>query len=371
MSKKVWVIDAGATPPPRQAATPSVQPRRARRRNAIGERSSRPALAVLPVPPSTAPAPSAGSVAWLTAGAYAIGPLAILLTPDRRRPERVAAAILALGACAILVKAPSLLQEWVRVGSVALAPWLLVATVSTLIAFTCWARAVHLIGRNRVWIEDRIPGWLRAPLAVGTLGLVVPGLGWWLVGRHRRAALALWAVGPLLLSAFLLAHATTLWDGGRLVGGAASDLIEHVFLGAAVVAVAATAIWIGQALDAARHARRRRSGPARGVEHALVGLLAAALVFTTIFDTAILARELDRRADRMQVAGMRCLPLYLTQLAMRFDPWEPSYALDVIALHEARGEHGAANRVREAARGRWTPLADALRAIETPRSSGS
>jgi hypothetical protein len=164
-----------------------------------------------------------------------------------------------------------------------------------------------------------------------------------------------------------LAHATTLWDGGRLVGGAASDLIEHVFLGAAALAVAGTAIWIGQALDAARLARRRRSGPARGVEHALVGLLAAALVFTTMFDTAILARELDRRADRMQAAGMRCLPLYLTQLAMRFDPWDPSYAVDAIALHEARGEHEAATRLREASRARWTPLADALRAIETPR----
>jgi hypothetical protein len=223
------------------------------------------------------------------------------------------------------------------------AAWLAVVPAAFLALFTVWSRSVAAAAR----LAPEAPSRLRTPVAVGVLGLLVPGLGHLVLGRAGRAARAFWLLGPLAAAAATVVNGRWLWHRNLAAESPAlsGPALEVVLIAAGIALPLGIALWISAALDGARRAvpaRIRSGGDAAGV-----ALLAAVLLFVVGFRPTPTARCLDGAASRLQGAGFALTPLALSELAARLDPGEPRYLARAVQLDEALGREAAAAEKRE------------------------
>ncbi len=296
--------------------------------------------------------------------AYILGPLAILATPQGRQSKFWVS--VAVGS---VIVSTIILWQWKAIlsrfedGGSAIFIWVLVMCLATLAGFTTWARAIILLGRLKVTLLLRLPMWIRRPWTTGLLGLIVPGLGLLIAGRPRRAACALWMVGTLLPSTFILSKSAWLWKWNQGSGFEAiqSDTIEFIFLGIGVIAFLGALTWIVQALDGVRLARSRatKQGRSRG-DWSAIALLTAIVVFSVMFKPLFVAKVLDRVAVARHQDGFQIIPLYMARAAMHLDPSQPEYMMHVAEFYDDLGRHHTARIMREDLYKRWKPCVDML-----------
>jgi hypothetical protein len=296
---------------------------------------------------------------------YLLGPLAIFTTRVGRR-SRLWAALAGVSAVLVL----SLVFGWSHILSkfgekgFVILPLMLVTSISMLVGFTVWARAVYLLGRHRPLLARNLPEPLRKPGLIGMLGFLVPGLGLLVTGHHRRASCAVWLSGLLALSLFVLTRAAWLWSWNRGAGSEAiqGTTLEHLFLGMGIAGLIGALVWIVQALDGGRLAERRfvqKRRPSGG--GAAFALLAALVLFAFLFQPASVAETLDRFAVSAGYEGFRVLPLHAELAAMRLDPSRPAFAVKAAELYEDIGRHEDAQILRGDLAKRLRPCIGALR----------
>ena len=241
---------------------------------------------------------------------------------------------------------------------------MILASVSILLGFTVWSRAVYLLGGNRALFAQNLPDPLKRPGLVGSLGFIVPGLGLLVTGHHRRAAFTVWLTGLFALSIFVLSRAAWLWSWNR---GAGSDAfqgatLERLFFVMGIVCIFGALVWIIQALDGARLAERRfvrDAGPSANAT--AFALLASLVAFLLVFEPASVADTLDNFAVSAGYDGFRLLPLHAELAAMRLDPSKPVFAIKAAELYDGLGKHESARAIREEMLERWKPCMGELR----------
>ncbi|UCF06078.1 MAG: hypothetical protein JSV33_03340 [bacterium] len=231
----------------------------------------------------------------------------------------------------------------------AILPWFLIACLAIIAAFTTWAHAILLIGRQERSIMRRLPKWIRRPWIAGSLGLLVPGFGLFIAGRSRRAVCALWSAGALLMSVIVLSNGTLLWSWHHKHGydAISGHSIEFVFLALCAIGFLGGIGWIVQALDGARLSGPGFSKPWQSrSERFAVALLVMIAAFFVMFDTGYVAETLDRFAVSKRQDGFQIIPLYMTRGAMHIDPSRPEYVLHVIELYDEMGRPSKAETMR-------------------------
>jgi len=271
--------------------------------------------------------------------AYLLGPVSSAVW-IRGRGRYVWNALGAVSAVTMLVflLRPEAVSRGLSSEASGVAAWLLVIPLAILTLFTVWSRSVAAAAR-RVPVA---PAALRSPVAVGLLGLLVPGLGHLLLGRAGRAARAFWLLGPLSVAAVIVANWRWLWFRNLAAEAPAlsGPALEGILVGAGVALPLTLALWLSAAFDGARRAvpaRVRGGGDAAGA-----ALLAAVLLFAVGFRPMAAARCLDATASRLQATGFAATPLALAELAARLDPAEPRYLARAVELDEALGHDAAA-----------------------------
>ncbi len=234
-----------------------------------------------------------------------------------------------------------------------------VLSVVVLLFFSAWSRAVLLAGRDIYADPHRLPQWIYTPVAIGLVGLMVPGSGLLLAGHMKRAAAALWASLLVAVSTLLLMSAPGVWNRYQQLhgDGASNTVLEAFFLLAVAAGLFGLISWVVQALDGFRVAIAwgNQKAPARRRDWVAAALLAsmAALVITA--SPSDLARNLDDLVVSSQEAGLRVIPLGLGQAAMRLDSSRPVYAMHVAGLYQDLGRHQAATDLMRELRLRWLP----------------
>jgi hypothetical protein len=238
---------------------------------------------------------------------YFLGPLAVLAT--RQSSENKIWITIAAASAVLSVAA---LWMWRSIfsgpatGSFVDGVWIFMGCLAILTALTTWSNAVLLLGRERKSALDRLPHWIRRPFAAGLLGLIAPGLGLYVTGHNKRAAIALWISGLAVLSALVLSHAVWLWRWNRATGAVAiaPHTLEYVFLTMAAAVLFGVLTWIVQALDGTRLAGARSARQVRDRGDMLAGLLLAAIfVFAFNFEPALVARTFDEFAVAAYAEG--------------------------------------------------------------------
>ena len=365
MGNKVWFIRPDEADEPRAEAGKSAAPAQGSRPTpeAAPVSGNRSAPDGAPAPRGKAPADSKrdkekGSPS-LTVLAYMLGPLAILATRDGRRSKfwiSVAAISIALLGF-IIWRASAILSPGPRPG-VDFFIWFLIACIATLAGFAAWARGVFLLGRDRGWHMRRLPQPVRHPGTAGILGLIIPGYGLFIAGHPRRAVCALVMACAASVSALSLWHAPALWRWNQAAGSLAmpSDALERMFLAMGAIAALGAMAWIVQWLDGVRLAGYR-TGSDEGTpgNWAAVALLAALVAFFAMFHPTNLAETIDRFAVSTRLDGLRVIPLYASETAMRLDPSEPRYAVHAIEINDDLGRVDAARAMRRNLEERWKP----------------
>jgi hypothetical protein len=248
-------------------------------------------------------------------------------------------------------------------GAVPLLPCIVALSVVTLVGVQAWSRAVFLAGRDVRFVPERLPDFMRHPVAVGLTGALLPGAGYLVAGHPRRAGATVWMVGPMLLSALTLWQAEWLWNINRSSGaqGLALTGMEVVFLASAAVLLVCGLFWSTSVFDAARltssRAGQRASARADWLGFAVV---LAAIAFFATLAPANLARNLDRLAFSMLHEEYRMIPLGMEQAAMRLDPSRPRYVMRAAELHDLLDETAEAQVLRQQLRTRWHEYAELL-----------
>lgn len=290
---------------------------------------------------------------------YLLGPLSILTTREGRTSKLWVA--LALGSVAVTL---SFLLGWSNILSklgekgYVILPLMLVTSISILIGFTVWARAIHTIGRHRALLPQNLPDPLRRPGLIGMLGFLFPGMGLLVTGHHRRASFTVWLTGLLALSLFVLSRAAWLWSWNKGAGSEAlqGKTLEYLFIVMGIVAAFGVLVWIVQALDGARLAERRFVQNRRtSGGTAAFALLASILLFVLVFEPASVADTLDNLAVSAQQEGYRLLPLHAELAAMQLDPSRPAFTVEAAELYDRLGEHESARALRDDLFDRWRP----------------
>jgi hypothetical protein len=286
--------------------------------------------------------------ALLLALTWACGPAALLLTAEGRRHR----GWLALGIAATLSAALLVLVPYARfvtwTGQSTPLAWGSLALLATSGGFSAWSRAVLLAG-GRLPPAHRLPRLLRSRIAVGALGLLAPGCGLLAGGSRWRAALWLWALWPAALGLLVLRAGAGMWQhlAATVPDRAASDLLEHVLLLAAVGVTLGAIAWLVQALEGARRvAPVPALGRGRGDWFA-VALGLSCLGLAVGGSPGRAARQLGDAAVVLRAEGLSVIPLWLAQAADRLDPARAEYAVLAIALHEQRGDADGAAALRE------------------------
>lgn len=226
----------------------------------------------------------------------------------------------------------------------------------TLMAFTAWARALHLSGWRT---QQRAPlGGFRHPSIVAGLSLLLPGLGLFISGHPRRGALALWFLGPLVAAVVILGHAPWLWHLNQSLGTERipRSALELVFIASALVALVAAFSWLVQALDGARFVSQLTGGVSHGQPVALA-LLVTILVFHLAFNPVRVAQVLDRFAIAFRLEGLRVVPLVMELGATKLDPSQPLYTHRAAELYDRLGRRTRALQLREDLDARWNAYA--------------
>lgn len=286
--------------------------------------------------------------ALLIALTWLCGPLAVLLTPAGRRRHGLAAlGVMAAVAALVILVVPY--GGFVPVtGSASPLVWSALALLAALGGFTAWAHAVFLASASLPPLH-RLPRLLRSRTAVAVLGLLAPGAGMLASGGRQRAGIWLWLLWPAALGLAMFRNATAMWQhlAVTLTDSAAADLLEFsLLLSAGAVSVGAL-VWLVQALEGAR---RLAPVPAlsrgRGDWFAVaLGLSCAALAVGG--NPGHVARQLGDAALVLRAEGMTIIPLQLSLAADRLDPSCAEYAVQAIALHEARGDRARAGALRD------------------------
>jgi hypothetical protein len=306
------------------------------------------------------PPPSRLHFAALLLLTYALGPLALLLTPRGRRGG-VGAALAAVAGLSWAL----LIWQWRDVltrmlsGGAAAGIWMALVGLAILTGCGTWSRAVLCTGQELVLQAQRLPRWLRRSRVIGAVGLLVPGLGLLIAGRRRRAAAVLGLMGPFLCAVLILLRAGRIWAERSFpyLHHVPPLSLELVFLGAAAMVAVGTVIWLGQALEGFR-LTAVASGRRRGrSDRTAAALLMALLAFGFLFDPTAVAQRLDQESRRLAGAGYQLIPLTLLLSANRLDPAQPVYLLRVSQLYAALGRPQTAARIREELASRWRPCA--------------
>lgn len=290
---------------------------------------------------------------------YFLGPLAIAAT----RQGRKSSVWLVIAVAATAVSAIAL---WMW-GSVFSRPatgefidgaWIFVGCLAIIAAFTVWSHAVALIGHQRSTALRRLPGWIKRPWIAGPLGLLLPGLGLFITGHARRAALALWISGAALISTLVLLHAQWIWSWNEASGAVAfaPHTLEYLFLALGVVVLFGVFTWIVQVLDGARLAGSRNTRQARVRGDVIaVALLASILIFAVSFEPGLISQTLDDFAVAAYSEGFKVIPLHAVRSAAVLDPSKPIYVLHAASIYEDLGRSGEARALRLELWDRWEP----------------
>jgi hypothetical protein len=301
---------------------------------------------------SAASAPSAERspsmhYALLIALTWLCGPLALWLTPAGRRRRGLATLGITAAAAALLILIVPYGRFVPVIGPATPLVWSALALLAALGGFTVWAHAVALASASLPPLH-RLPRLLRSRLAVVALGLLAPGAGMLASGGRQRAGVWLWLLWPAVLGLAVLRNATAMWQhlAVSLSDSAAADLLEFSLLLSAGAVVAGALVWLVQALEGAR---RLAPAPAlsrsRGDWFAVaLGVSCAALAVGG--NPGHVARQLGDAALVLRVEGMTIIPLQLSLAADRLDPSCAEYAVQAIALHEARGDQARAGALR-------------------------
>jgi hypothetical protein len=334
MAGKVWVIESDAQGETRRAEEGSASSRR------------------LGVPTERSRRPNRSYRNWLPVLATCLlGPLA-LVRGKHRSLLWPSLGLLGLAGAGAFIGFRYPISAWIAATPEALGIVTAGAAVVVLLLSASWGVAVGGVARRHPVL---LPGWARHPLLMGTLGLVLPGLGLLVAGRARSAAAAGAVAIVGIASLALVAGTLEIWSATRASGGA-TPLLEVVLLGSAAIGGLCGLLWILLALEGAR-APAAKSGPGGG--QALAGALLAALALAAFVSPAQpLAGCIHRAATRLRADGMRVAPLLLCQTAARLDPACPEYLADTAELNDALGRPEAAHEARERLRRRAAEYRD-------------
>ncbi|MFO7608690.1 MAG: hypothetical protein R6X35_05755 [Candidatus Krumholzibacteriia bacterium] len=280
---------------------------------------------------------------------YLLGPAGLLLCNSRRRGRAwsLGAGLWALAAAALV------LGWWALAsgrGGGAFVPWLAAGTVATVgVAFTLWARAVHLVATDeRLAGHDWSPR-LTTPWAAALLALAAPGSAFVLARRPGRAVATLWSAWPFTAAVLVVLQLPLVWAHRAAFApwGLPPAALEHTLLAAAVLAAVAPLLWLGQALEGARvlAARSGRWRDVRG-DWSAVALAAAVTLAVLVADPGTIAAGLGEYADQLGADGCTVTPLVLVRAARQLDPAQPAYALREADLLAASGAADRASQVR-------------------------
>jgi hypothetical protein len=371
-TRRIWVIDDGNQPELTSLGDPLGEAPRPAAPTA--SRRLAPA-AVRPAPPVRRPAAPAVSTpralhrAMHPAAAWALGPIGAALIRGRRRSWRMAAAAAWCALAAATTHGLLLLQAG-RADPRAV-PWM---TLGLGVAAVLGGGLQAWSLRRRLGAADQ-GGRLRRtwPLpAVLGIGIAVPGAGFAVARRPRRAAAAAglaWLPGAALLLALV---APAVWRGREAFGswGLGAADVERMLMAAAIAAILAPLALVAQGLEAMRlqlaadGGGRRRLGGDR-VAAALLVVLAVALAAGR---PARLGRECGHAAEALVAAGCTESPLLLLRAAGRMDPSRPVYAAAAADLLERRGRMDEAVRLRADLEAALQPVMGAMlrQAAATP-----
>jgi hypothetical protein len=232
-----------------------------------------------------------------------------------------------------------------------------------MLSIQSWSRAVWLAGRDVRFVPERLPGFMRHPVGVGLIGLLLPGAGYLIAGHPRRAAALVWMMGPLALAALSIWQAEWLWAINRAAGvqGLPLHVMELVFVASAATLLICGLIWSTSIFDGPRLSafRAGQHASARADWLGFAVVLASIAFFVTLAPEK-LARNLDQVATGMRLDAYRLIPLGMEQVAMRLDPSRPRYVMRAAELHELLNQTEAANELREQLRTRWQEYAEYL-----------
>ncbi len=281
---------------------------------------------------------------------YIAGPCSILATARGRRSKvwaglAASSVILSIAVIWMWEKIP----YWSMRGTPAGAAMLLAAVAAVISGFSAWTKAVIQAGHYEGPRLRRSPGWIRKPLAAGLLGIIFPGMGLFVTGRARQAAVALWIACATVISVLFLISTEWLWNFNAYAGAFAlnPDTLEHILIGIGVMAALGGLAWVVQALNGARLAGRvsSRKTVTRN-SWAAVALLISVIAFSAFSRPAVIAEALDEAASAARGRGMRVIPLKLSLAAASLDPSRPGYVIKAIGLYEDIGDQATADLMR-------------------------
>lgn len=239
--------------------------------------------------------------------------------------------------------------------------WIISGSVGTMAGALAWSKGLLLAaGKNRAALKS-MPSFLRKPLGNGVLGIIFPGMGFYLTRHRARAAAAVWSVAAVALSAIVLSNGNWLWMWQKGGGQAASFSLafEYLFISAAAAGLLGAVFWIFQALDGARLAGEGNRGErrARG-DLAAVTLIIAIVAFGSAFQKESVARFLDDKGSVMLEEGYRVIPLCMASAASSLDPSRPEYSVRVMEIHQEMGNQKRAAAMRADLVGRLIPCSE-------------
>lgn len=318
-------------------------------------------------PPASPRADTAAGRAGLRLlAAYLVGPFAVAgRTTGRTRRAWTWAGIASVSAAAMLSLGWPSFGAWAGTAAGGVVAWMIAVSVVPIGFFAVWSRAIAATAnRQPVRLHER----LRRRSVVLALGTVVPGLGFHIAGRPKRAAATFALVGPLLAAAFILRHWRWLLDVGQ-PGSAATigaNAMEIILMATAATGSALLLLWISSALGAARlitpDRRRAHAGPV-----ALLFLVATTLLIGTQMGVP-LAGRLHDASTALREDGLRLIPLGLCQVAAHLDPSRPVYLVDVAALNDSLGRSAEARWARLTLADRSTGFQAAVRLASRSRA---
>ncbi len=281
---------------------------------------------------------------------YLAGPLSILATRRGRRSRLwVGLSIFSVILAIIVIWMWMGLSCWSTRENPVGAVILLAAAVSVISGFSAWTRAVVLAGRYEGPRLRRSPDWIRRPLAAGLFGIICPGMGLFVAGRSKYAAVFLWMACVTVISLLFLSKAIWLWNFNAYAGAFAvrPDTLEYVLIITSAVAVLGALAWVVQVLNGVRLAGRVSNRKTVSRKNwASVMLLSSIIAFSALSRPTMIAEALDRGAAVASSEGMRIIPLHLSLAAIRFDQSRPGYVIKAIGLYEDYGDQVTADVMR-------------------------
>lgn len=297
---------------------------------------------------------------------YFLGPMAVLAT---RRSGKSRVKVIVAAASGII----SVVALWMwgaifsgpATGSFVDGVWIFMGCIAVMMALAIWSASVAILGKERAAALRRLPDLMTRPFFTGLLGLITPGLGLYVAGYGKRAALALWMTGTAALSALLLIHMRWLWQWNGATGATAiaPNRLECIFIALGVMAVSGTFAWIVQVLDGMRLAGVSSSRRAKTHGDLLaILLLGMIVIFAFTSQPAFFAQRLDEFAVSAYAEGFKVIPLQAVRSAAALDPSKPIYVMHAASIYEDLGIDDEARSLRLMLWNRWEPCVEVFEA---------